>query len=64
MDELRLKQPGVKGLVTAHSDQWNAVIQALERLYEAYSAGRVAPRDLGYDDEVDVLMQEYDRWLG
>ena len=64
MDDLELRQPGIKGLVAAHSDQWNAVVQALERLYDAHSAGRVSPRDLGYDDEVDVLMQEYNKWLG
>ena len=64
MDKLELCQPGIKGLVAAHSEQWNAVLQALEWLYEAYSAGRIAPRDMGYDDEVDVLMKAYDRWLG
>jgi len=42
---------------------WSEVIKALAALYEAYCKGRIAPRNRGYDDEVDALMKVYDEWL-
>lgn len=45
------------------TERWNRLYEALHLLYEAYNRGGVAPRNRGYDDEVDKLMDAYDKWL-